>query len=510
MVAVSVAVVLLAASARGQVQVPRVDEIIEVRIINFDVVVTDAEGNPVRGLTRDDFELYEDGKRQEITNFSEVSVERAQAATSQPAPRRVVIFVDVVSTTTFERKRACAALAGFIEKLGPDDEAMVVAWNRQLRIVVPATHDHAALRKGLDAVARELGPQRRADTLLGDGQRMTAPEARTMRRQQAKSELNDLQQTAAAVNAVLTRLSGLDGRKALILLTKGFALRVQEDDAAPAEEDLDAANVMKSITRSANAAGVTLYGMHAAGTDSGMSVEDTDPGATETRARRSSASVDGLRLLAGQTGGSVMANTNTFERALDRVAQDLSSYYSIGYRAHARRTTGEKEVSIRTRERRYRVRSRRMLVERSFDEEIAYRLVSTLFFPASSNDLRITAGAAPAARQKRNRYAVALDVEIPYENLVFTPEGGDNVADLSIYIGSVDERGSMSEVKRFDEKVRVPREKFASISGRRYRYGFDVDLRAVAGEHRIAVAVIDNLSKMTGFAVVELGKLPGR
>ena len=56
-------VVLFAATLSAQVS-----ETIDVRIINVDVTVT-SKGSPVRGLTRDDFEIFEDGKFQPITNF---------------------------------------------------------------------------------------------------------------------------------------------------------------------------------------------------------------------------------------------------------------------------------------------------------------------------------------------------------------------------------------------------------------------------------------------------------
>ena len=47
-------------------------ETIEVKVVNVDVVVTDRAGNPVTGLTKNDFVLFENGKPQEITNFYEI------------------------------------------------------------------------------------------------------------------------------------------------------------------------------------------------------------------------------------------------------------------------------------------------------------------------------------------------------------------------------------------------------------------------------------------------------
>ena len=60
-------------------------ETIEVRITNLDVVVTDRSGNPITGLTKDDFEILEGGKPQTITNFSELRETSGAPAAATPA-----------------------------------------------------------------------------------------------------------------------------------------------------------------------------------------------------------------------------------------------------------------------------------------------------------------------------------------------------------------------------------------------------------------------------------------
>jgi VWFA-related protein len=66
-----------------------------VEYVDVDVVVTDGEGHFVRGLTRDDFEVLEDGRRQEITAFStvEIPIDREPAALLAPVP----VEPDVIS-----------------------------------------------------------------------------------------------------------------------------------------------------------------------------------------------------------------------------------------------------------------------------------------------------------------------------------------------------------------------------------------------------------------------------
>src|SRR4051794_32062443 len=114
------AAVLVSTAAFAQ----QLSERIEVNLVNGDVTVT-AKGAPVRNLTRDDFEVFEDGKRQTITNFyasdeTQSTVSATGAATAAPAAaaaqpdersrRKVLVLVDTHHTPRRGRDRALAQL----------------------------------------------------------------------------------------------------------------------------------------------------------------------------------------------------------------------------------------------------------------------------------------------------------------------------------------------------------------------------------------------------------------
>src|SRR5688572_18929984 len=69
---------------------PALTEVLEVSLTNVDVVASDKDGNPVAGLKPADFEIYENGKLQAITNFAEVGGSGAAAVLlpegAPPAP----------------------------------------------------------------------------------------------------------------------------------------------------------------------------------------------------------------------------------------------------------------------------------------------------------------------------------------------------------------------------------------------------------------------------------------
>src|ERR1041385_7154466 len=107
---VAVALALLAVAAQAQVS-----EVIEVRVANVDVVVLDRAGKPITGLTKDDFQLFENGKPQPLTNFYEIRSQtpatpsEGKASSEPPAEakkRSIIVFFDSASIAFFARNKA--------------------------------------------------------------------------------------------------------------------------------------------------------------------------------------------------------------------------------------------------------------------------------------------------------------------------------------------------------------------------------------------------------------------
>ena len=91
---------------------------IQVSVVNLDVYVTDKKGQPVTGLKKEDFQVFEDGSPVEISNFfaeSRGTEPAAPAASAGPGPAaperpvsqrlRLVVFVDDVNLSQSNRMR---------------------------------------------------------------------------------------------------------------------------------------------------------------------------------------------------------------------------------------------------------------------------------------------------------------------------------------------------------------------------------------------------------------------
>ena len=103
-------------------------------VVLLSVTVTDAEGRNIPGLTREDFQVFEDGVLQDISNFSR-----------EPQPVAISLLLD--TSMSMEKKLPIAqqAASGLVRRLGPRDIAQVVTFDSRPSIVQPFTSDKAAL-----------------------------------------------------------------------------------------------------------------------------------------------------------------------------------------------------------------------------------------------------------------------------------------------------------------------------------------------------------------------------
>lgn len=116
-------------------------EVIDVRVVNVEVVVTDSRGNRVRGLEAKDFEFLVDGEQMPIKYFTEIDDGRAKTppegrgdATPAVTPdgqvgTNYLIFIDEVSAIRQSRNRILRHIEEDLDALGPADRVALVAFD---------------------------------------------------------------------------------------------------------------------------------------------------------------------------------------------------------------------------------------------------------------------------------------------------------------------------------------------------------------------------------------------
>lgn len=135
------------------VRAPQYFEELEVNLVELYVAVTDRAGDLVRALTQDDFEVFESGKKQEITKFELV----------ENLPLTVGILLDTSGSMRSSLVQAQEAAAGFLRGvMTPRDRSFAVSFASRPRLDMPPTDD-------VEAVARSFEDlQAVGDTALHD------------------------------------------------------------------------------------------------------------------------------------------------------------------------------------------------------------------------------------------------------------------------------------------------------------------------------------------------------
>jgi VWFA-related protein len=380
---------------QSQTEFPKLVENIDVRIINIDVVVTDRRGNIVTGLTKEDFLIFENGVPKQISNFFAVEGGRPTAVAGEAVPetpspaaapakkpeidesmkRRMIFYVDNLTLAPFNRNRVFTQMKEFIRTaMRPGDEAMIATFNRSMKVRVPFTKDTTTLVQALDMIAGEsaLGTtntseRKSTEDRIRDAQ--SYDEAVATARTYASSIEHDLRQSAASLNGLMSTLAGLEGKKVLVLTSEGFPMQPGREmfqfiDEMAREKNwqftgtllegmtYDSTSLIQSIAKTANANGITMYTIHAAGLTGGneMSAENARPTPVSVSQAIVSNTTDSMQVMAQMTGGLASARTNNFLDAFKRIQRDLESYYSLGYRAGTERVDRQRYISVRLKE----------------------------------------------------------------------------------------------------------------------------------------------------------------
>lgn len=240
---------------------------VDVRVVNVEVMVTDKDGNPVTGLTQDDFEIYEDGERVEITNFAAVErgetvlagAEEGEAAAVPPGPvetqqLQLVLFVDNANILPQTRNLIFENLRGFVrERLGPRDRVMIVTHDDTTEVAQNFTGDPELLLATIDRLEETVGRHAEHEAQyrllmtqmqrasLEDAPTATGVEARGVEATKFLAErfAQDVKVLAERTHAKATRttatlerftdsLAGMRGRKAILYVSDGFSTRPAE------------------------------------------------------------------------------------------------------------------------------------------------------------------------------------------------------------------------------------------------------------------------------------------
>jgi VWFA-related protein len=482
-------VVLCAATLTAQVS-----ETINVHIVNVDVTVT-SKGGPVRDLTRDDFEIFEDGRRQAITNFyaseeethaaatatTAASVPAAAAVPTEPDPRfrrKVLVLVDNNHTTRHNRDLALRQLEAMInDRFHGNYEWSIGVIGRGVILVLPLSSDKAAIHQALEIV-RTAGTRGEANSTFASaadrgGLTLTQTQTRITgmnvfdndyaERLAMASGSDDTERAIAArftVPSLLDAVRGFastSGRKIVFLLTgdlglndlesvtqgSGNGFNVRGVSTGKSDRSIDEFrfnqqtiwDLRKSIVHEANSSDVSLYIWNVEGLkpvgDIGESTSQTSTLGTNTSA---------VFWLANQTGGRLVTG-NDQARAVQEFDTASSTFYSLGYSPSHPEDGKYHEISVR--------------LKRKGDYKLEYRTGYSSNPTATQLDRAMKSPTAAAMQPSglpvtlamgipssdRNEVTVPIEVKVPFRSLQFLPGKSGMAANLVVYVSVFNDIG---------------------------------------------------------------------
>ncbi|HEY0156070.1 MAG TPA: VWA domain-containing protein [Thermoanaerobaculia bacterium] len=515
-------------------QDPRFGEVIEVSLVNVDVIVTDRAGNHVRGLTADDFELYENGKLQPVTNFAEYRgsgatrtvVAAAQGTPSAPAAaeaappqkRNILVFVDKLQVHGRERRQLFDGVKQFLRRsVRPGDAVGIASWVSGPRSAQELTDDMKQLDAALDKLAAERGKVQKSEwdyielektqlewyyaqgASIGSG---GSAGVLASQYDAAARVVLDVRQKARSITSLMQTMAGAEGQKILVLLSHRFAPNsgaeytgIGNDMAITADAQIG------EMVNVAKANGIRVYPLYATlgDLDVGETASLQGPPALNAATQRSSLrniETSSLMNIANETGGVAGTGLGDIEKVFTSISEDLESYYSLAYRATEPNRGQPKRLTVKVKNGAYRVRTRRDVVDRTSETLLRQRIIASLLQPPRVEGFPVNVFLRKA-RTESGLLHLPLQIKVPVSALTLLPDGAaKHSGGFSVYIAWAGELGTSSDITKRSYPVAVEAAQLAASKSQVITY--DVEFAATRAVDRVVVAVVDDVTQEVG------------
>ncbi len=453
---------------------------VEVDLVTTEVSVLDKDGNPIRNLKREDFELYEDGKRQDILSLDEVNAEGKRASLGaspldDTAPSRgktvLILFADIPRITHYDQLRRESAEKFITKYMRPRDLFAVGILGESLQILQPFTDNH---KEVLAAVHWSPGSNEANHSLLSQ-----------------LLALNSSMDQLRALQKVCSSLAQLKGPKTVLIYGSHYF---------PVGECEAEYNKVLGLARTAN---VTFYTLDLAGRNQTLEESlQSRPNQFPNSAARDLGPVLGeiavqsnarRRLLATDSGGDFIELADADSR-LGKLDRQISNYYTLGFQSSNPRHEGKlRKLKIKVALKGAKVLYRseyqdRQPAERLENSQQEKALSAELVEPGAESHLPVVF--RPVYFYESPQAArVFIASKIGIETIAFKKKGDQLTAELAVMGAAFAEDGSIAG--RFSQTLPVTCEKDKEAGFRAQPLAYRNSLILRPGKYRLKVAVAD-------------------
>lgn len=543
-------------AAQDQKKKTEQDWVVELKtvLVELRAVVTDRKGHLVEGLKKEDFELREKGRLQDISSFAEERVgplaisqrvTLANVTPGEPFPpaaepaRSLVLFVDTVNMAGPNVLRVKQGLKKFLdEQITDQDAVMIVTSGGMEGIPARFTRERNLLRHYVDRIAvwgsgsnSYFTPSLAADVRregqdainlsikILESEEGLNPElmSSAMLKQMALGKAGEVLAQATfrrtsllgTFRAVAELMSKAPGQRVMFLFSDGFSLLDNRGNV----ESLDLQQAISRAVRS----GLVVYSINSKGLEPpieidasrrGFSPREFDSGLLGRLSSYASASEkeaqDGMNAIAKDTGGDAFFRTNDVNWALKKSFEGNNIYYALayypstegqGFRDIALKVKGHPEYSVRT-QKGY-LASDLVKSAKAAAKSPQQRLFDAIARPIPETAINVST-AAHYLEVESDKAQISIKLLIDGSHLTYHEMGDRATLALEVAGTIYDRAGKL--VTSFIEKIKggVPHDQLSEVKGSGFSYTKRMELKP--GRYQVRVGALEPETENIGTA----------
>jgi VWFA-related protein len=485
------------------------------------VIARDKKGNLVKDLKREDFTVFEDGKKQDVSTFDFENVDqlstaeatvtgeagREQGSLLKPSQeaainardrRLVLLFFDFSAMDPEQIDRSVAAAKQYVQnRMQPADLVALVSLATNLRIDLDFTDDKAKLTAALNAYTSSQGQG--FDNGSAGTSEGAAETGGSFTVDDTDYNTFNADRKLLALQSMMQTLGKIPQKKALIYFSNGIT-----------QQGVDNQSALRTTTAAAVKANVSIYAMDIRG------LEALPPGGEAQNASlhgqsaysgksvldqlsSNAASQDTLATLASDTGGKAFFDSNDFGTVFSQVQKDTSAYYVLGFSStngardgrfrHLRVVSNRPDLKLDYRSGYYAGRDFEHLNREDREQQLEDEMASEL----AQTDVVVYAGTA-FFRKDESHYYLSVSLVIPGSQIPFVLQKDKDNATIDI-IGEVVEDGKL-HVGNLRDTVKLAVESAQQV--RRKNVQYNTGFVLAPGSYHLKFVVRENQTGRMG------------
>ncbi|MGB2633498.1 MAG: VWA domain-containing protein, partial [Candidatus Acidiferrum sp.] len=532
------------ATQQGQAQAPvSTGGVVKVstEIVLVNVVARDKHGNPIRDLKREDFTVYEDGKKQDLASFDFEKVDemvmggaagntvtgtaeqdkggllnsKVQKSLNARDRRLMLMFFDFSAMEPDDIDRAVNAGKKYVQgKMQPADMVALMSLSTSLSLDLDFTDDKDKILAKLSSYNNSEGQG--FETGLEGSSEGAADTSGSYTPDDTDYNTFSADRKLLALESVMQAMGKIPQKKSLIYFSNGIT-----------QSGVDNQTALREATAAAVRANVSIYPVDVRGLSSFPPGGQAQSASLHGQSAYTGASIlhdlngndssqETLYTLAADTGGKAFMDTNDLSGVFSMVQKDTSAYYVLGYTSSNHLKDGRyrrlkvqvNRLDVKLEYRAGYYADRDYLHMRSTDRE--QQLEDELTADLSQTDVALYAGAA-YFRQDDSHYYLSVSLVIPGSQIPFVQAKDKDNATIDI-IGEVLEGGKLP-VGRLRDTVKLAVDSSQQV--RRKNVQYNTGFMLAPGNYHLKFVVRENSTGRMGsfetdVRIPDLRKVPMR